>query len=105
MTTASGFDDITFGLDAFIDFTTLVGFRTEVCRNRTEFERANQWIRGFLGELAVEFVDFDCHGLTSTIIKPVGPAACGAHGEDEWVAVDSLEPYYRLVLATASMEL
>lgn len=28
-----------------------------------------------------------------------------AHGEDEWVAVDSLEPYYRLVLTTASVEL
>jgi len=41
----------------------------------------------------------DVHVLMSN------PAACGAHGEDEWVAVDSLEPYYRLVLATASMEL
>jgi succinyl-diaminopimelate desuccinylase len=64
---------MTFGLDSFIDdLTTLVGFRTEVCRNRSEFERANQWIKDFLHGLPLEFVEFDCNGLTSMIIKPVG---------------------------------
>jgi len=97
MTRGSGFDDITFGLDVFIDdLTTLVGFRTEVCRNRTEFERANQWIRDFLGELAVEFVDFDCHGLTSTIIKPVGSERTRIIGDGHIEVVPGPDHLYRL---------
>ncbi len=63
--------DIGFDTDAFIDdLATLVGFRTEVCRNRGEFERTNRWIREFLAGLPMEYVEFECHGLTSTIIKP-----------------------------------
>ncbi len=61
-----------FDLDAYIHhLTTLVGFRTEVCRNRNEFERTNQWIKDFLDGLPVEYIEFECHGVTSMIIKPI----------------------------------
>lgn len=52
------------------DLRTLVGFKTIVCHNRGEFLKANEWIRGCFDGYPVEFVEFECHGLTSMIIKP-----------------------------------
>ena len=61
-----------FVLDDFMsDLATLVGFRTEVCRNRPEFERANAWIKDFLVDVPIDPVEFDCQGLKSMIVKPV----------------------------------
>lgn len=63
--------DENFDLDEFIaDLAVLIGFRTEVCRNRDEFERANEWIKELLADVPAEYVEFDCHGLKSMIVKP-----------------------------------
>ena len=64
-----------FDRDRFLsDLRTFVGFKTVVCQNPDEFRRANTWIRGFFDPAKTEFVDFACHGLTSTLIKPKGSA-------------------------------
>ncbi len=52
------------------DLKTFIGFKTIVCQNRGEFLKANAWIRDFFDWDATEFVDFECQGLVSTIIKP-----------------------------------
>lgn len=62
----SGFDRERF----LSDLAEFVGFKTVVCRNKAEFVRANAWIKGFFDPAKVEFVEFDCHGLTSFIVKP-----------------------------------
>ncbi|MFQ5349132.1 MAG: M20 family metallopeptidase [Thermoanaerobaculia bacterium] len=56
------------------DLATFVGFKTVVCQNPDEFRRANSWIRGFFDPAKTELVDFACHGLTSTLIRPRGSA-------------------------------
>lgn len=64
----SGFD-----IDRFLqDLETFVRFETVVCENPDEFRRANAWIRSFFDPEKTDFIDFDCHGLTSTLIKPRG---------------------------------
>jgi succinyl-diaminopimelate desuccinylase len=61
----------TFDQRQFIDdLRTFIGFETIICRNRREFERADEWIRAFFDPATTEFIDFECHGLTSRIIKP-----------------------------------
>jgi succinyl-diaminopimelate desuccinylase len=54
------------------DLETFVGFKTVVCQNPDEFRRANKWIRSFFDPTRADFQTFDCHGLSSTIIKPRG---------------------------------
>lgn len=62
---------VAFDLEEFIDdLTSLVGFRTEVCRNPGEFAKAGEWIKQFLDGAPLDFIEFDCHGVASTIIKP-----------------------------------
>ena len=66
---------VSFDRDQFLtDLATFVGFKTVVCQNAEEFRRANAWIRGFFDPAKTEFVDFACHGLTSTLIRPRGSA-------------------------------
>lgn len=68
-------DDLTmmFDRDRFLaDLATFVGFRTVVCQNPDEFRRANDWIRSFFDPDKTEFQEFDCHGLSSTLIRPRG---------------------------------
>jgi succinyl-diaminopimelate desuccinylase len=64
----SGFDRGRF----LSDLAEFVGFRTVVCRNKEEFVKANAWIKGFFDPATVDLVEFDCHGLTSFLIKPRG---------------------------------
>ncbi len=60
-----------FNRDRFLeDLRTFVGFETVVCQNPEEFRKANAWIRAFFDADKTEFFEIDCHGLTSTIIKP-----------------------------------
>jgi len=54
------------------DLETFIGFRTVVCKNPQEFRRANSWIRGLFDPSKTDFQEFECHGLTSTLIKPKG---------------------------------
>ena len=62
-----------FQLDRFLsDLETFVAFKTVVCENPSEFRRANAWIREFFDHDRTEFIEFDCHGMTSTLIKPRG---------------------------------
>ncbi len=61
----------TFDRDAFlVDLRALIGFQTIVCENPQSFHDANDWIRAFFDSVQVEFQEFECHGLVSTIIKP-----------------------------------
>ena len=61
-------------LEEFIeDLTTLVGFRTEVCRNRDEFRRANEWIvEEVLADVDVDVGRHECHGLTTLVLRRAG---------------------------------
>lgn len=52
------------------DLRTLVGFRTVVLRNKGEFLKATDWIRSFFDPSRTTFLEFECHGLVSIIIKP-----------------------------------
>ncbi len=62
-----------FRLDEFLsELETFVAFKTVVCENPDEFRRANAWIREFFDPTRTEFIEFDCNGLTSTLIKPRG---------------------------------
>ena len=70
-----------FDEPAFLeDLATLVGFRTVVCSNRAEFVRSSRWIRDFFDPALTEFIDFDCHGLTTTIVKHLGSKRPGMIG-------------------------
>ncbi len=62
-----------FDRDRFLDdLRTFVAFKTVVCQNPDEFRRANAWIRNLFDSRTTDFIDFNCHGLTTTIIKPRG---------------------------------
>ncbi len=91
--------DAPFDLETFVDdLGALIGFRTEVCRHPGEFTTSGVAAHASRPYLAHNAIDAgDVHVLMSN------PVACGAHGNDEWVAVDSIEPYYRLVRAIAAM--
>lgn len=52
------------------DLATFIGFKTVVCQNPGEFRKANAWIKAFFDPRKTEFIEIDCHGLTSMIIKP-----------------------------------
>lgn len=52
------------------DLATFVGFETIVCQNPEEFRRANRWIKAFFDSEKTEFIELECHGLTTMIIKP-----------------------------------
>jgi succinyl-diaminopimelate desuccinylase len=52
------------------DLKTFVGFKTIVCQNKAEFLKANAWIKSFFDPEKTEFIEIDCHGLNSLIIKP-----------------------------------
>ncbi len=60
-----------FDRESFLaDLATFVGFKTVVCQNKEEFEKANAWIKAFFDPEKTEFIEIDCHGLTTMIIKP-----------------------------------
>lgn len=60
-----------FDLKQFLfDLRIFIGFKTVVCQNQEEFHKANRWIREFFDPESIEFLEIDCHGLTTTIIKP-----------------------------------
>ena len=54
------------------DLSTLIGFRTVVLQNREEFLRATDWIRAFFDPARTAFLEFECNGLVSIIVKPAG---------------------------------
>ncbi len=52
------------------DLKRFIAFKTVVCQNEEEFLAANAWIKSFFDTKKTDFIEFECHGLTSTIIKP-----------------------------------
>ena len=86
-----------FDLDRFLDdLETFVSFRTVVCENPDEFRRANAWIRGFFDPGTTEFVEFACHGLTSTLIKPRDSARPRLLGDGHVEVVPGDDDLFRL---------
>lgn len=54
------------------DLETFVAFETIVCRNSEAFREADRWLLGHFDADTIEVEEVDCHGLTSSIIKPRG---------------------------------
>lgn len=90
---------MTLDMEEFVeDLRTLVGFRTVVCRNPDEFARADEWVRHFLADTDAELIEYDCHGLTTSVIRPPGSTRPTLIGDGHIEVVPGAEPQFTLRL-------
>jgi len=78
------------------DLETFVGFKTIVCQNPEEFRKANAWIKAFFDSEKTEFIEIECHGLTSLIIKPKDSVRPNVLGDGHIEVVPGDDDLFRL---------
>lgn len=86
-----------FDLERFVDhLAEFVGFKTVVCRNPTEFSRAADWVRQFMADTDAEFIELECNGQTTTLIKPRESDSPALLADGHVEVVPAADPMFRL---------